>query len=341
MPKPKPPYTCIRCGYECQLKPDMRKHLLARKTPCQKLANDIELTGDVKTYILEHRVYRIPPKPESERPTSITQNINFYNTMNNFVSNIDTMKKLQDYVQYKNIALIPFEDSVEKKYEKTKEKLEHGQGLHTITHDDILDIVDSITKSKEPSMEDFNVIYDSQLNKIMLYETGDWKEMFLTTGCKTIIRTVQEYLWDAYECHLIRKVERNHMKPYEKQHIRELLEEYYTFLGCMDVDPYVKGKPDNQIMYNSDHEQYWKECKYTDIHGHDIADRYFKIYTNIKENITNKKRETVKNELVDLVKRNTKKNVADLNKLVMSLINIDPDYQKQLTGTQLPLVEVP
>ena len=55
--KPTLNFTCIRCGYLSTNKPDMRKHLYKKKT-CPHLANDVELTNEVKEDILLNRVHR-------------------------------------------------------------------------------------------------------------------------------------------------------------------------------------------------------------------------------------------------------------------------------------------
>lgn len=67
MPK-KPKYECIRCGYQTESKSHMQKHLLQKISPCPKLKNDIELTDDIKEFILKNRIYKIT-KQEITLPT--------------------------------------------------------------------------------------------------------------------------------------------------------------------------------------------------------------------------------------------------------------------------------
>ena len=61
MPK-RPNYCCIRCGYETDSKSHMHKHLFLKNTPCPQTKNNIELTDEIKQYILDNRIYLIPPK---------------------------------------------------------------------------------------------------------------------------------------------------------------------------------------------------------------------------------------------------------------------------------------
>lgn len=54
-------YTCPRCGYDTNRKSSMHTHLFKVIKPCPTTADDIELTNDVKEYIIMNRKYR-PPK---------------------------------------------------------------------------------------------------------------------------------------------------------------------------------------------------------------------------------------------------------------------------------------
>ena len=60
----KPPYECPKCDYTTTKKQDMRKHFYGLKKPCPALRNDIELTDEIKQYVLTNRVYKV--KKESE-----------------------------------------------------------------------------------------------------------------------------------------------------------------------------------------------------------------------------------------------------------------------------------
>lgn len=54
----KTPYKCPRCSYTTTQKGDMRKHLFSLQKPCPAIDNDIEVTEEVKEYILMNRIYR-------------------------------------------------------------------------------------------------------------------------------------------------------------------------------------------------------------------------------------------------------------------------------------------
>ena len=59
----KEKYTCHRCCYETSRKSNMRVHLFINKTKCHGVKQDIELTDDIKKYILDNKVYVAPLAP--------------------------------------------------------------------------------------------------------------------------------------------------------------------------------------------------------------------------------------------------------------------------------------
>lgn len=61
---PKSKYECICCDYATHMKGDMRRHLY-KSIPCPKIKNDIDLTDDIREYILKNRIYRIPAPDKS------------------------------------------------------------------------------------------------------------------------------------------------------------------------------------------------------------------------------------------------------------------------------------
>lgn len=61
------PYCCIRCGYQTKFKTSIAKHFYDRAKPCPALVNDIELTEEVKQYILANKIYRVQRKREMQR----------------------------------------------------------------------------------------------------------------------------------------------------------------------------------------------------------------------------------------------------------------------------------
>ena len=47
---------------------------------------------------------------------------------------------------------------------------------------------------------------------------------------------------------MIRRIKQNDIRPQGRQKCKELLGEYYRFLGALHVDPAIKGLTDNEIF---------------------------------------------------------------------------------------------
>jgi hypothetical protein len=318
------PYNCIRCGYTTFFHTDMVRHF-QRKKLCSTAVNNIELTDHIKNHILKYRVYHIPA-PVKE-PTML-QIINNNNTMNNFIAGIEPMAKLQSYLNYKNILPISFDQSVDQAYGSIRHKLENDQGHHFYNVDEMLEVVDSTTRMSDNSVELMNVLYDADMNKLVLYDSGHWREMFFGSGAKEVIKNIQDYFWNAYECYVIRKLESPDVSFADKNDMRVYLHDYYKLLASMNVEPYVQGKSNNKIMYSPDDDRYDREYNYYDMDAFTLSDKYNKEYNKISESLSMKQREKTRNEVYDLIKRNSKRNIAELNKLVMSLLNVNEEYKK-------------
>lgn len=52
-------YLCPRCGYETDHKPSMYNHLYRKKKTCSITIDNIDLTDEIKQYILDNRVYNV------------------------------------------------------------------------------------------------------------------------------------------------------------------------------------------------------------------------------------------------------------------------------------------
>ena len=61
------PYTCCRCGYKTSEKYRMNNHLYKKIKSCPAIENNIELTNEIKEFILNNRIYKIPKEKKEEK----------------------------------------------------------------------------------------------------------------------------------------------------------------------------------------------------------------------------------------------------------------------------------
>jgi hypothetical protein len=164
---PKVPYECPRCGLCTTYKTHMKKHLYHNKKPCPAIKFNIDLVDEIKECILDNRIYHV-----YKEPNVMNHNINNYNTIYNFISNLDHQSKLERYCKYKNIQLITFEDQVCNTFSKQIADLDNctkKSGAIRMTTCDLLETIDKVTKAT--NIEDNNVYFDSSKDKIKIFET--------------------------------------------------------------------------------------------------------------------------------------------------------------------------
>ncbi len=63
------PYTCIRCGYTTKDKTKISNHF-NRKKICPAIEINIDLTNEIKEFILINRIYRIPKEEKQQKEKS-------------------------------------------------------------------------------------------------------------------------------------------------------------------------------------------------------------------------------------------------------------------------------
>ena len=326
------PYRCPRCDYNATNKTCMRNHLYKKRKPCPSTGNDIVLTDSIKEHIMNNRVYKI--KDEAK---IMNQTINNYNTMNNFIAGLDAIEKINHITAHK-IEICAFEDKVQSEFEGCVSRMEND-GVrsydHKLEHTDFMSIVNNLTKvirgsQRTEFLEELNIIYDAKRKRIKVF-SGRWEEYLIAHGITHLVRTIVDYYLETYEIYLMRKLTRGGSSIGDINVYTKCLEEYYHFIGCFDIDPYCKGKYDNQIIFNSEDALFEigpEDSGEED--GYLIATRFTKMYNDIHGNITNTQRKSKQNEIQDILKSNSKSNLDELDKDIIDLVNIDAGFKENL-----------
>lgn len=349
----KEPYHCPRCGYTSEQKSFMKKHFYMLKKPCPATKLDVVLTDELKTYILDNRVYH-EPKPQKEQINQTITNYNQYNNVNNIIAGMDVVEKLEHYMAYKNEELVDFETTVEKKFKTIADRLDRDAFNHVYTLDDsrILDIVAKpIENCTQPKMNgkihaNHNVIYDSKLKELKIYD-GQWEMMDINAGTRHYIEVIQRNFLNSYERYLLRQVTICKIGQ-EKAKFREMIEAYFAFIACFDIEPFCKDTDDESILrpVSSNDDESDDDCddNEEDIRlptyeqaSYTISDEYYPVFRRIakglKKMFVNK---TIKS-VQDTIKRNSIKNVIDLNKKITKIFHMDETFRDMLLSIQQPM----
>ena len=322
-------YQCPRCGYHSYQKARMRNHLYAKKVMCPATKNVIELTDDLKQHILDNRIYHITDNKTTvtQVPPTINTTIHNYHVMNALISGMDPLEKLTKYVDYKIVQITDIEDHLEEAFILKSKRLENNKVKHfSMSIPDMLEVVDSVTSMCQ--VENFNIIYDEKLNKLKLFSCGNWKSQLIDSGIKELIEKIQSCYLGSYECYLIRKTISS--PPFEKRQAEEHLEMFYKFIACFDITPYVTDKTNNQIIYNIDDDRYHEQTSTNDIDEYSLQDTWFAKYKKIKDSINTQEHNKVTKSVRDIIKRNSRNNIIDLNKKMMELFQMDESFKKSI-----------
>lgn len=316
----KEPYTCPRCSYTSEQRSHMRKHLYNVKKPCPATKLDVFLSPEVKEYILTNRIYH-PPKLT---PT-INQTINNYNTMNNFIANMDTVEKIQKLMQHQQTYLLDFDSHVERTFQPHVEELKSNVDVDKVElgTDDIVDLVDVVTKvSAQSDLDAFNVVYDKDIQRLKIYSGGEWSEFITLRGIRRIVETIQDHYLHRYECYLIRKINKHGESHFLRQRARELLDDYYKFLSVFDVMPFVQNHRDRDVLYDKTDDRFFKASGTTE-----LCDSYMDKFKKISNTLTKQELNKIQKSVCDIVKQNSKRNVDELNKQVLNMLNADEQFK--------------
>lgn len=296
----KKPYKCPRCGYETPLKSDMRKHLYKLKKVCPGQVNDIDLTEEMKEKILLNRILHMA----TPQPPVYQQNIQ----VNNFIANQDIPTKINAFNKHNKCELIGFDKYVEDKFYDISSKLSGDQFKYgyELNKDDLLDVINQVCKLDHDSLfQHLNMYYDKNVDRINIYDYGEWEELLINKGVKKILQTIQSYYWDDYETYLQQKMDCE-TNLHLKQQLRESIVEYYSFISCFDVEPCIKTKCDIDA---------------------DLYDRYYKLYVETRDNVRKSDINYYRKAVLDILKKNSDRNINELNKNICSLFNIDEQFK--------------
>jgi hypothetical protein len=97
----------------------------------------------------------------------------------------------------------------------------------------------------------------------------------------------------------------------------EHLLEYYKFLACLELTPFVYEKTDGDITGNG-------SKQYT------ITDKWYSKFRQIRSDLSVTEAKAVRTDVGNIVKRNTKANIIELNHKIMDMIRVDEEFKSSV-----------
>jgi len=286
----------------------MYRHLYQLQKECRKSENNIDLTDEIKQFILTNRVYHIPK--QSPQQVIINQ-INNNQQIINYIAKIDPMQKLETYIAHTNTELLPFENKIRKQYQDDMEKCEtmdtRLMDFSLDTHE-IMNIINTLTTPN--GIDKLNVVYDKTPDKLYMYDDGKWEDYAFEHGVNELIEKIQTTYLDKYEELLLDKYDHD-FSFQERKRAEERLKEYYEFLVAFDIKPLLVHSQRKDILdYNE---------KY-----------YITVYERIHDKITLCQAKQIKKSVYNMVKTNCNSSIAELNKQMMDFICTDQEFKTKV-----------
>jgi len=313
-------YICPRCDHETNQRNDMRRHF-NRKNKCHD-KNNLELTDEIKQTVLDNHRYHPPKKEKETVSNTINQTVNNYNTLNNFIGQMDTCEKISYLLGYENKQLQDLEDSLDKRFEKRIERLNNNSFKvpYQLTSSDFLKIINDVTKIDKRQIECFNIIFDKKINRIKMYRDKQWEPFLLNIGIGELISLIKSYFLDTYENYLVRNIHGTNLNIVYRNSLSNHLNEYYRFISIFDLPPGILGLTDKEILgydLKENNPNYLEEYCY-------------KIYTDIKNELKIAEKTAIKKQISNIIKENTIQNVDELNKNIFSIMQYDTVFKNKL-----------
>jgi len=299
----------------------MRRHFYEKKKVCSSITG-IKLTDEIRTIVLQDRIYHPPPKESLTKKTIVNNINNIQNiqqiNLNNF-NNLQVHEKLSAYLAYKNVEPIDLSTKVLSMFEDLRKKIQkddnHARYIELeITTTYLMSMIDLVCKVHEDDLRDFCVCMNKLYNTISIYE-GSWDTSISSIGASKIVRDIQGAVLECYEKLLINRIYYT-KNAQVRQKCTTLLKELYIFLAAFDLKPYVYEKCNAYIVDDNN------------LNSYAISDEYMALYNRLCTTKTAVKNQ-IKNDVVNIVSNSTKANVSKLDK---NIAPIKYDVCRQATG---------
>lgn len=205
-----------------------------------------------------------------------------------------------------------------------------------------MNVVEDATKKCDSNMHSHNIIYDSRNDELKIYDGYSWEHMDVDQGTRQYVRVIKEFFLDEYERYLLRNM-KNTNNLRKRALFKEMLENYYKFIGCFKLDPYCRERSDNVILAidvdenedDDDDNDDTNSCLSSDSVKsvritYTIEEEFYPFYKDICNELKAGDISKMKKRVGDIIKRNAKKNMAKLNTLVTDTFHMDDGFRKMM-----------
>lgn len=314
-------YYCPRCNYSCHYKKDMRKHF-ERKTMCANNKN-LDLTDEIKEYVLIHHVYHPPKKTNNVINQKLINYITYSNNLNTFINKMQLTDKLSNVLDYHGLSLIDLDDQLDQTFEEKVDNLieDKYKRPYVLNQDELIDIIDNITKINKTELNHLNIIFDKTVNTLKIWQDQQWNSYIDEAGAKIIISSIKSYYLNEYEIYLIKKLHQEDQQNIDRVSVKEHLEIYYRFIAVFGLVPFIVDNFDRDILGHI----------LVDNNNKHLSKMYSELFEQIRQSLKPIEINMTKKRIIKILKNNTIHNINELNQAIIELIKIDDNFNDYLS----------
>jgi hypothetical protein len=225
---------------------------------------------------------------------------------------MDMLDKITKVTNYTGIELLDFEDYVTEKYQEHIGEMEEPTSDIELNEKAIIQAIDQLTIYSD--VDSLNVVHDALCDRLKIFESGEWMSMIFDAGVDTLMNKVQSSYLDYYEIYLLKRYHKE--KHFIKQQMIERLKDYYRFIVCFDLEPFVKDMRDEVI---------------TGIHTQTSTYQYeelcYPMYIDIRNNIKHCDAKRIRQQVSNVIKKNNKGATMEINMKMLDLMKADERFK--------------
>lgn len=268
----------------------------------------VELTDEVKEFILKNRIYKPPVSPIA---SNITQ-INKYNQVNNYVNQLNIKEKAEAVLEHRGIPPLCVFKKIEGELKREHKFMERkGIDFYLDDLESFANIVERVCMCK--TLSEISVLYTPKTDQLHIFCDKSWNSMPIKDGTVRVMSLLNDNFFYHYERYLIlQMMHHDASNPIRKTIIMEKLGKLYNILATFDLLPLVNEDATSHNDSNS--------TTYVEVEE----------YKKVARNLDRKEKAIIFNRMVETVKKCNKTILCQLNNAVIEILECDPNFVKKI-----------
>jgi hypothetical protein len=268
----------------------------------------VELTDEVKEFILKNRIYKPPVSPIASNITQIIQ----YNQVNNYVNQLNIKEKAEAVLEHRGIPPLCVFKKIEGELKREHKFMERkGIDFYLDDLESFADIVERVCVCQ--TLSEISVLYTPKTDQLHIFGDKSWNSMPIKDGTVRVMSLLNDIFFYHYERYLIlQMMHRDASNPIRKTFIMEKLGKLYNILVTFDLLPLVNEEATSHNDSNS--------TTYVEVEE----------YKKVARNLDRKEKAIIFNRMVETVKKCRETILCQLNNAVIEILECDPNFVKKI-----------